>query len=492
MRASFNVLDRAWIPVRNQDGKGELLGVRETLARAHELRELSSASPLEEYSLYRFLGLFLMDALRPESETDIEDLLEAGSFDTEALEAYIVQCHSEGVSFDLFDEERPFLQSKYDPETDGEPKPAAVLDFTRASGNNHTHFDHAADAAEAIPPDKAARLLPTYYTFVTMGGRGYGLSINQQPPYFGLIKGDTLFQTLTNTLLPIDSIGFVIDDPPVLWRRQTPVKCHGENGKTSWMEAMLFPARRISLIPETDGTVRSVFFSPGEKFLNPQIWYDPYVSYKTEKDKRSAIIPQEEVAIWRNIVDILDIPQKRAFKLLVQYHSLHPEIGNIQLLLFGVETNQAKYLQVYRHDLSFPEKCMNDDQAILALRLCIRISEKIAGKFADILGYSIEKQKIKGKYTIRGLPANRVKCAIAFFYEECGHKFWDASLAVQTSENFQDIVNDFYEAVIPFAMKAFDSMFYGMDIRSKTLVLAEKTRKDLYSAIMKIKKEESL
>ena len=60
MSATFNVLDQAWIPVVTADGEETLLGIRETLLRAHELRELSSASPLEEYGLYRFLGLFLM------------------------------------------------------------------------------------------------------------------------------------------------------------------------------------------------------------------------------------------------------------------------------------------------------------------------------------------------------------------------------------------------------------------------------------------------
>ena len=74
MRASFNVLDQAWIPVISLEGKEETLGIRETILRAHELREITSASPLEEYSLYRFLGLLLMDMLRPENEDDIEDL----------------------------------------------------------------------------------------------------------------------------------------------------------------------------------------------------------------------------------------------------------------------------------------------------------------------------------------------------------------------------------------------------------------------------------
>ena len=116
MKATFNVLDRGWIPVVCEDGTRKLLGIRQALAQAHTLREISDPSPLDEYSLYRFLGLFLMDALRPEEKEDIEDLLQDGKFDMGKIEAYITQCQSEGVSFDLFDEERPFLQSKFAPD----------------------------------------------------------------------------------------------------------------------------------------------------------------------------------------------------------------------------------------------------------------------------------------------------------------------------------------------------------------------------------------
>ena len=48
MRVSFNVLDAPWIPVVASDGARELLGIRETLRRAPELKEVSTVSPLEE------------------------------------------------------------------------------------------------------------------------------------------------------------------------------------------------------------------------------------------------------------------------------------------------------------------------------------------------------------------------------------------------------------------------------------------------------------
>ena len=69
------------------------LGLLETLERAHELQAIQTASPMEEYSVYRFLIVFLMDALRPEDgEEDIGGLLEAEQFDMEAIQDYLTQC----------------------------------------------------------------------------------------------------------------------------------------------------------------------------------------------------------------------------------------------------------------------------------------------------------------------------------------------------------------------------------------------------------------
>ena len=83
MRPSFNVLDEPWIPVVGLDGSREILGIRETLRRSPELKEISAVSPLEEFSVYRFLSVFLMDALRPRRNSTINKLLQQGSFDME-------------------------------------------------------------------------------------------------------------------------------------------------------------------------------------------------------------------------------------------------------------------------------------------------------------------------------------------------------------------------------------------------------------------------
>ena len=64
--ASFDILRKPWVPVLDAAGQKTELGLLETLERAHELKAIQTASPMEEYSVYRFLIVFLMDALRPE------------------------------------------------------------------------------------------------------------------------------------------------------------------------------------------------------------------------------------------------------------------------------------------------------------------------------------------------------------------------------------------------------------------------------------------
>ena len=195
MGASFDILRKPWVPAVDAAGQTMELGLLETLERAHELQAIQTASPMEEYSVYRFLIVFLMDALRPEDENDIDGLLEAEQFDMEAIQDYLTQCRKEGVSFDLFDAARPFLQTTYVEAWDREAKPVSTLDYTIPNGNNHIHFDHRRNEI-SYTPGKALRMLLTAQNFCTAGAQGYPSNVNGAPPWFALIQGKNLFQTL--------------------------------------------------------------------------------------------------------------------------------------------------------------------------------------------------------------------------------------------------------------------------------------------------------
>ncbi|MEA5145568.1 MAG: type I-E CRISPR-associated protein Cse1/CasA, partial [Candidatus Limiplasma sp.] len=127
----FDVLTDPWIPVDT----GEELSLLDTLTRAHKLKAISAASPLDTYATYRLVIAFLMDALQMPHRDARLDVLARGRFDMAVIEAYVARCRAEGVSFDLFDKERPFMQAAYDPQYDRETKPVSELVHALPTGN---------------------------------------------------------------------------------------------------------------------------------------------------------------------------------------------------------------------------------------------------------------------------------------------------------------------------------------------------------------------
>lgn len=100
------------------DGTGKSVGIREAFLKAHEIKDIQGDTPLERYALLRLLIAMAMDMLALKTSDDRYDLLQQGAFDAQTFEDYVRECEKDGPRFDLFDEEHPFLQSKYDEEMD--------------------------------------------------------------------------------------------------------------------------------------------------------------------------------------------------------------------------------------------------------------------------------------------------------------------------------------------------------------------------------------
>ena len=483
MSVTFNVLEQPWIPVATLDGKNEVLGIREVIQRADALREISCASPLEEYSLYRFLGLFLMDALRPETDADIEDLIDEGRFDTGAIDVYVTACEKEGVSFNLFDGARPFLQSPPG-ENEGGIKPVSALDFTLPSGNNHTHFGHARMIPKDMDPGEALRLTLVSYLFCTAGVQGYPSGVYGAPPYFGVVKGRSLFENLVYTLLPLQKINIPFDNPPVLWRRTEPIIPKGQVGSTSWLQGMLFPARRIRLVPDENGRVAGTYFSQGENFVNTESWHDPYVTYylkedKNRKEKKLILIrPSGGYGIWRNLCDIVDKKDHLASTLLSHYKDLWNE-PVINLTLYGTETNQASYLDVFRHDLSFPGRLMEDERIAQLLKNCVARAEDMAVALS------------KSMRSVQVFSDAFTATEVQKYYSDCEKVFWDlvGQLREMDSSGYKNAYISFCDEIGKKVRHSYQDACKTVALRARDLVMVEEKRKNLNIAIYKLQKE---
>lgn len=477
MKASFDVLDQAWIPVIALDGQIQTLGIRDTLFNAHKLKEISDASPLKEYGIYRFLGLFIMDAIRPEDETDIEKLLSIGKFDMDVVENYIRQCLDEGVSFDLFDDDRPFLQSRYDEKIDIKGKPVSILDCTLPSGNNHMHFSHS--LPEWMEASEAIKLILTTYLFCTAAAQGYPSGVYGAPPFFGIIRGSNLYETMINTLYPINRINIPFDDPPVLWRRRSQIKPKAEIADTSWLQGMLFPTRRIHLICDENDHVRSVYLSQGENYKNKDAWRDAYVTYRSNDKSFFPLRPHAGNPIWRNFCDIIDLPGNHASQLLQLYRDIHDE-GNVALTLYGVETNNASYLSAQRHDLAFPLSLIGEESTAL-LNKCVSAEHKLRSSlYNNSMGIGVVGEA-------------QVSSSVDEYEKICENQFWRVcdQLAGETG-SYQIIYAEYCDIISEAAMQAFTHLCQKVHLRAHNLVNAEKNRSRLYEDIQELKKEAHL
>lgn len=475
MRPSFNVLNEPWIPVVALDGTKKLLGIRETLRRAPELKEISVVSPLEEFSVYRFLSVFLMDALRPEDRDNIEELLEEGCFDMERIEAYISLCESEGVSFDLFNEQRPFMQSAYVKEWDKEDKPVSTLDCFMPSGNNHLHFEHEQVDMRVISPDKAARLLLTIQQFCTAGAQGYPSGVNASPPYFGVVKAQCLFETLVYTLLPIQSIEIPFSEPAVIWRSADAVIPKKAIGQTSWLRGMLFPARRVCLITSQKETeISRVYLSQGENFVNKEIWKDPFVSYRMLETGRVPLRPKGEKPVWRSMHEIVGRTGRSA--LLQQYLDIADQ-AYAHVTLYGVETSQASYLEIMRHDIHFSKKITEQDEMVDLLKKAVGSSERLARKLRHCL---------RDDNTV---PESVASDAVNRFYGYCEEQFWKLCEECAAGETIQAQYQNWCQMIGQCAQTVYSDVLANVNLRGKALGLAAVQQKLLFTEIKKIKED---
>lgn len=378
VNASFNILTQPWIPVSEGNGTTKEVGLLEVLEQAHTFCGIQDSSPMVEYSVYRFLIVFLMDMLRLEDEEAVDELLEEGRFDPGIVHDYVNQCQEEGVRFDLFDPEHPFLQTRYRQDWDREPKSVSTLDYSIPNGNNHIHFEHKREKV-VYTPGKALRMMLTAQIFCTAGAQGYPSNVNGAPPWFTLIRGKNLFQTLVFGMIGTDRINLPLDHPPVLWRNFEEVVSKEKIAKTSWLFGMLFPARRIRLIPDESGeSVSSVYFSQGMNYEVTDTWTDPHVTYRYNKKGRFNWKPSSDETIWRNLTDIIDTNGKHATQIVEQYKELDHSDQWLTLVIYGVQTNQASYMRVQRHDLQIPKGLLGNETALRFIRNYLDQSERLA------------------------------------------------------------------------------------------------------------------
>ena len=386
--SEYNVLIEPWIPVVTLTGESRELGIRDVLLGAQDLSEVSCENPLETYAVQRFLIAFLMDAYRLPHASDRKKLFETGRFDASVIDGYIDLCRSEGVSFDLFDRERPFYQAVLDEKYDTEDKikPVANLFHAVPSGNMPIHFYHRLAAESRCMPSQAFRALLSAQLFATAMTQGYPSSVNDTPCWYILLKGRNLFETLCLSMLSIgelNSKGKVsFDDPPPAWRdvsKEEPKKIHSN---VSVLEGLTFRPRRITLLADLDGSVTKIYYQQGQSFHSNGSWMDPYVTYTLNKTGDYITIkPKPGRMPWRDVGAFAlsaDNGFSKPASIIGQSDNLLGRDKLRIIMLFGLASAQAKNEDWFQDSLCVPGEILFDVEKAESLRSAVRRVESIA------------------------------------------------------------------------------------------------------------------
>ncbi|MCA9825583.1 MAG: type I-E CRISPR-associated protein Cse1/CasA [Dehalococcoidia bacterium] len=360
MSPRFNLIAEPWIPVLwHGESQTREISLREALARAPDIVEISDPSPLVTAALYRLLLAICHRVWGPESEESWGDLWAAETFDTDDLDRYLEEWRSR---FDLFDSERPFYQAPGLPESVATT--VAKLGHELASGNNPALFDHSVDDVPvALDPGGTARLLVALQGFA-LGG--LITRLKGDPPSaeashlikaaIQVVTGNNLFETLVLNMLPVDEDTGPLNMNPATnipaWESE-PAKPEARM-PAGLVDLLTWQSRRVLLFPGADGQVERAAIMAG--FSMPAGWsiedMEPMVTFVLRESRNqypwAPVGFRPEQALWRQSATLLEHAKERGRRaqalswLNTLRNAGYLDRDAVGLSLFGLASDRAK------------------------------------------------------------------------------------------------------------------------------------------------------
>ena len=399
--SEFNLIDEPWIPCIDFDGKQVPLGIRDTLLKARELREICDDSPLVTVAIHRLLLAILYRAFQgPTGMNDWKALYQAGSFESDnRLSEYLKNW---SPRFYLFDDKYPFYQMA------GLSTKKAVsvnrLATECASGNNATLFDHSGDDDEVVwsLPYTARQLIACQSFALGFGKSGNAVinGVEEQLPYsadaIGLrgmcvwMQGENLFDTLMVNLSfiqPDTEPPWELDDPNRDRDRQEGKDRHTVRSRGT-LDRFTWQSRLVRLIPKGN-MVSKTYFTQGRSADKSR--GDPMKVYRASKKEGVSALPLSSgKAAWRDSHSILMIPppdsneqRPECFNLLARARNERLLDENPQFIVHVVglasAPNKAGKFLLWRHErMPVPTALLSDVNLIDRLGNLIQNAENAA------------------------------------------------------------------------------------------------------------------
>lgn len=480
----YNVLTEQWIPVRDKKGMLQEMGILEVLSKASELAEITDPMVNYEYGMYRFLFVFLMDVYKPRNTGEIEDLLEAGEFDMDEIERYVKQCNKDGERFDLFDPMHPFLQCGEDEWDDtAKVKSVANLNPIYPHGNNHVHFDHNRENSVVMEVKEAAKALCAVNLFCALDGRGFsGTPCGYPPPVYSMVKGKNLFETLIFGMVPTSKYNKYAEPAPQ-WRGNMKIESKMKVASTSLLYGLIFPCRKIRLLPNESGYISKVYFEPGMNYNNYDAWSDPYVTYLYKDNKRSNLKPSIEKENWRNLGAILNC-NGNAPEVIGQYVNI-TRSDRVQIQTYAtVVVNNSSYLDIEKGEYVISSEIIKTQERFEIMNKALELTEVFGSmlrkkiiSLQEELGVS-DKDINDGK----GITSSERGRTIDRYFFTCKQRFfeWVQLLAETELEKMNESLDSWKNTLYMISLKEFDTFVDRLGAWIELIMKAEKIKAKMY------------
>lgn len=371
--AEFNLIDQKWIPCIDSQGIPGEYGIRDTLLKAHALREICDDSPLVTVALHRLLLAILYRAYEGPSDMAKWRLLyEKGHFvPVDGIEKYLNHWHTR---FYLFDDEHPFMQvtgldlNEY--KQDGAvkiDKSDGLMRLVREAPDKGGRilFDHRVGTERAeYEPKQIAKMILSAQSYSGTGVASAGKLGRQQitptpcqfaPCVEGLvlwIQGASLFHTLLLNLVPR---AHVLCDKPA-WEDDA----IADAAIKSWKAPVSFtgPVQRFAPLSRLLRVIdrQSVFFTNGLKAGADS--RDPMKAYwrKDDQAEYQAVKLRADRAAWRDSHTLFSLGSSLSKPPASLNHverlardELLPTTAKPRVNVVGLATNQGKAL-LWRHE----------------------------------------------------------------------------------------------------------------------------------------------
>lgn len=416
---AYDLLADPWIPCLDRRGLMRKVNIMQALEDAHELREITDASPLVTMGVYRLLIAILHGAMSLDDDRNWEELWHRGAFPAGVINRIRDICKGR---FNLFDASHPFYQSGDIPlnPMPKETKSVGSLSLEDPTGTGVLHYCHTPEDRHACCPACSAKALVALPAFATSGGQGIKPSVNGVPPIYVLPLGETLFQTLLlNYVLP--PFRPARADSGLAWCGTGIVGHKEEHGTAGLLESLTWQARRVRLFPEAaQGRctrcgassavwVTSIIYAQGCSLIEgTPPTRDPWAAYSLRQDEKTGITeqipvrPREGRDTWRDL-DALFLAEHAAVGALHRgrRETIRPRILDqldvladaealprdmaVQFLTVGLRTDMKAKVFEWRADrFDFPVAVLRQAAAIPVAN-ALQYSEDVARVLGDAL-----------------------------------------------------------------------------------------------------------